>query len=169
MLLKKALNVLVISIQGVNMANIKGCLSHNSDDWKTPSELYDAFMNAGFVDCFPFKAEYDEFNKDYHHRKLFLNPPYSKLNAVVDWVALQLHLGNKIALLIPVRTDTRYFMKLHAMKCGIIFIQGRLHFNDSKTCAPFPSMLVLINFDFKEWEFTSMSFYDLIVFVGRCS
>lgn len=47
------------------MSNLKGCFSHNHDDWRTPSALYKAFMDLGFVDCFPFQSKDDEFLKTY--------------------------------------------------------------------------------------------------------
>lgn len=45
--------------------NTKGVFSHASDNWRTPSTIYDAFMNKGFVDCFPFMSTEDEFKKSY--------------------------------------------------------------------------------------------------------
>ena len=47
-------------------------------------------------------------------------------------------------LLIPARTDTVYFHKLLEFKPEIVFIKGRLRFNDSKLSAPFPSILVIL-------------------------
>ena len=64
---------------------IDGCMLHRTDDWKTPKLLYDTFMKLGFVDCFPFQSEENEFEKIYHHKYLFVNPPYSKLKEVAKW------------------------------------------------------------------------------------
>ena len=44
-------------------------------------------------------------------------------------------------LLIPARTDTKYFREMVDYGCDIAFITGRLHFNDSNS-APFPSCLI---------------------------
>ena len=52
-------------------------------------------------------------------------------------------------LLIPARTDTKWFRKLYDSKCIIGLIQGRLKFNDSNS-APFPSMLVKLCRSIKE-------------------
>ena len=46
-------------------------------------------------------------------------------------------------MLLPARTDTRYFHDYIYRKSEIRFIRGRLHFNESKAGAPFPSMLVI--------------------------
>ena len=46
-----------------------------------------------------------------------------------------------IMFLIPSRTDTKYFHKLLELNPVIIFIKGRLKFNDTET-APFPSMVL---------------------------
>ena len=51
--------------------------------------------------------------------------------------------GKKVLLLIPARTDTKYFRKLVDYGCDIVFITGRLHFNESNS-APFPSCLVYL-------------------------
>lgn len=68
------------------MSNIQGCFSHNSDDWRTPSDIYDQYMKNGFIDCFPYHAQYDEFKMTYKDKKLFVNPPYSKLKYLPQWV-----------------------------------------------------------------------------------
>ena len=62
------------------MNNLKGCYMSNTDNWRTPSRIFSAFMRAGFVDCFPFMSEDDELKKDYHGQKLYINPPYSQIS-----------------------------------------------------------------------------------------
>ena len=123
--------------------NIKACLSSNTDDWKTPKKIYDQFIETGYIDCFPYKAQYDEFKKEYREQKLFVNPPFSKMKQVADWVWHQ-HIDNKclVALLIPARTDTKYFHKLLKLQPEIVFIEGRLHDNESNS-APFPTILLI--------------------------
>lgn len=46
-------------------------------------------------------------------------------------------------MLIPARTDTRWFHDYIYGKAEIRFIKGRLKFGDGKSRAPFPSMLVI--------------------------
>ena len=47
-------------------------------------------------------------------------------------------------MLIPARTDTAYFHDYIYGRYEIRFLRGRLHFNESKTGAPFPSMVVIM-------------------------
>jgi site-specific DNA-methyltransferase (adenine-specific) len=46
-------------------------------------------------------------------------------------------------LLIPARTDTRYFHDYILYRSEIRFIKNRLDFNEQGGRAPFPSMLVI--------------------------
>lgn len=46
-------------------------------------------------------------------------------------------------MLIPARTDTRWFHDWIYGKAEIRFIKGRLKFGDSRQSAPFPSMVVV--------------------------
>lgn len=49
-----------------------------------------------------------------------------------------------VVMLIPARTDTRYFHEFIYHKAREIrFIKGRLKFGDQKNSAPFPSMVVV--------------------------
>ncbi len=47
-------------------------------------------------------------------------------------------------MLIPARTDTKYFHEYIYKRHEIRFVRGRLHFNESKAGAPFPSMVVVM-------------------------
>lgn len=51
--------------------------------------------------------------------------------------------GNLVVLLVPARTDTRWFHDYIYGKAEIRFIKGRLKYNDCKQSAPFPSMIVV--------------------------
>lgn len=128
------------------MKNIKACLSHQTVNWRTPSFIYNHFISKGYKDLFPYMCSYNQYDQLYENDKLFINPPYSDLMNVIDYVIKLVNLNNDIYLLIPARTDTEYFYKLYR-NCyfDIYFIKGRLHFNDSDKCAPFPSMLLHIN------------------------
>ncbi|WP_448973407.1 hypothetical protein [Oribacterium sp.] len=48
-----------------------------------------------------------------------------------------------VVMLIPARTDTRYFHDYIYGKAEIRFVKGRLKFGDGKSPAPFPSMVVI--------------------------
>jgi len=75
---------------------------------------------------------------------VFCNPPYSKIK---DWVKKcydEAATGATVVLLIPARTDTRYFHDYIYKQHEIRFIKGRLKFGDSKNSAPFPSMIVVM-------------------------
>jgi len=49
---------------------------------------------------------------------------------------------NTVVALLPARTDTKWFHDYIYKKAEIEFLKGRLHFGESKNCAPFPSMIV---------------------------
>ena len=120
---------------------LDGCYSHKTDDWKTPSNLYNYFVENGYIDCFKYRSKENELLNHYSNEKLFINPPYSKMAEILKWLIEQIQ-NNKVVLLIPARTDTKYFHELLLFNPKIYFIKGRLHFNDSKRVAPFPSILM---------------------------
>jgi site-specific DNA-methyltransferase (adenine-specific) len=48
-----------------------------------------------------------------------------------------------VVMLLPARTDTKWFHEYIYGKAEIRFIKGRLKFGDVKNSAPFPSMVVI--------------------------
>lgn len=77
-------------------------------------------------------------------KTVFCNPPYS---SIAKWVEKCYREGTKdntvVVMLIPSRTDTRYFHKFIYHRAEIRFVRGRLKFGDVKNSAPFPSMVVI--------------------------
>ena len=78
---------------------------------------------------------------------VFCNPPYGK--EIGKWVKKaykeSLKPNTLVVMLIPARTDALYFHNYIYHKAEIRFVRGRLHFNESKQGAPFPSMVVIFN------------------------
>ncbi len=54
-------------------------------------------------------------------------------------------------MLLPARTDTKWFHKYVLNKAEIRFIKGRLKFGDGSNSAPFPSMVVIYQTQRKEY------------------
>ncbi|KKL73230.1 hypothetical protein LCGC14_2077040, partial [marine sediment metagenome] len=74
---------------------------------------------------------------------VFVNPPYSSIKL---WVRLCYEYsleGHLVVMLIPSRTDTRWWHDYVMKADEIRFIKGRLKFNDGKGSAPFPSAIVV--------------------------
>ena len=135
---------MTLSLRRLSNMNLKGVFSHESDHWKTPQKLYDAFISAGYTDPCPLHSKENNLGKFYCQQKLFINPPFSQMS---KWVDMAIHCalrGCEVWLLMPTRTDTKYFKKLADFHCVIWFFTGRLHFNDGKNSAPFPTMLVCL-------------------------
>ena len=76
--------------------------------------------------------------------KVFCNPPYSNIAKWVEKAYVEAQKPNTLAvLLIPVRTDTKWFHKYIYNQQEVRFIKGRLRFKGSSNNAPFPSMIVV--------------------------
>lgn len=124
----------------------KVLFSKQSDDWATPTKLYKQYMDRGFIDPCPLKADFDGLKRAYPTgSKFFINPPYSNIAAFVDFAFQQLDQNGAkhIVFLVPSRTDTKWFQKiLNRGGTSFMFIKGRLKFGDSNNSAPFPSVLI---------------------------
>ena len=134
----------------------KALFTSNSDEWETPRELF-ASLNKRFKFTLDpcstienhlcnkyYTKEENGLCKSWKGETVFVNPPYSKIKQWVEKCYKEYETnGTTIVMLIPSRTDTRYFHEYIYHKSEIQFIKGRLHFSNSKNSAPFPSMIVI--------------------------
>jgi phage N-6-adenine-methyltransferase len=76
---------------------------------------------------------------------VWCNPPYSDVEAWVAKALAESLRGATVVLLLPSRTDTRWFHLLLAAqdRCEILFCRGRLRFGDATSSAPFPSLVIV--------------------------
>ncbi len=134
------------------------CLfSSNSDQWATPKYIFDE-LNKEFdftldpcADAKNHKCEKfftkneNGLAQDWGGMRVFCNPPYGR--EIYQWVEKSYHEGHKentlVVLLVPARTDTKWFQDFVYHRSEIRFLRGRLKFGDSKNSAPFPSMIVI--------------------------
>jgi len=134
----------------------KPYFTSKSDEWATPQDLYDS-LDAEFhfnldpcsndINCKcekHFTPEQDGLKQNWGGCRVFCNPPYSR---IAEWTEKCYREGCKdntlVVLLIPARTDTKYFHNFIKDRAEIRFIKGRLKFGDSTNSAPFPSMVVI--------------------------
>ena len=130
--------------------------SSNSDEWATPQEIFDELnreFNFNLDVCATesnhkcnlfFTQKDDGLSKKWGGYRVFCNPPYSKISEWVKKAYYESFTPNTlIVLLIPARTDTKYFQEYIYNRSEIRFIKGRLKFGNSKNSAPFPSMIVI--------------------------
>lgn len=132
--------------------------SSKSEMWETPQNFFDK-LNDEFhfaVDactilentkCDEFYTpEDDGLSKDWDETT-WCNPPYGR--KIWEWVRKAyyqaIQFGSTIVMLLPARTDTRWFHDYIYEKdwVEIRFVRGRLKFGESKNSAPFPSMVVV--------------------------
>ena len=116
--------------------------SKQSDNWKTPYNIYKNYIDNDYFDPCPLNSEFDGLEIEWKEKN-FVNPPYSKIKKFVDKSIEESKKGKMVVLLIPARTDTKWFRKLVDYGCYIEFVTGRLHFSDSNS-APFPSCYITL-------------------------
>lgn len=80
---------------------------------------------------------------------VFCNPPYGK--AIAEWVrkcsAEASRKDTLVVMLLPARTDTRWFQQFILNRAEVRFLKGRLRFETNGIPggpAPFPSMIVVM-------------------------
>lgn len=143
----------------------KSLFSSKTWEWQTPRDLYDK-LNAEFhFMCDPcttpdnplrakhFFTERDDGLKQFWYDHSFVNPPYGR--KIADWVRRaylhNIRLNFEVVMLLPARTDTRWFHDYiyNKPRVEIRFLKGRLKFNNPKYPkpypAPFPSMVVIFH------------------------
>lgn len=131
--------------------------SSRSDNWATPTDLFNKLNEEFHFNLDPcanaynhkcdryFTKEQDGLKQNWGGNRVFCNPPYGK--EINKWVLKCSEESKKnntlVVMLIPERTDTRWFHDYIYEKAEIRFIKGRLRFGESKNPAPFPSMIVV--------------------------
>ena len=132
--------------------------SSKEEVWETPKDFFDKLNDEFHFTLDPcankdnakcneyFTEEQDGLIKDWGGHVVFCNPPYGR--KIYNWVKKCFYESKKpntiVVMLIPARTDTRYFHEFIYYKAkDIRFIKGRLKFGNSKNSAPFPSMVVV--------------------------
>ena len=129
--------------------NIQG--SRDSDDYATPVKFY-YHLNEEFsfdFDPTPFKHDFiwDGLEVDWKGN-IFCNPPYSNIEPFLKKAISEIKKGNctKAVFLIPIRSDTKYWHEIILEEASEIrLIKGRLNFNESKSPAPFPTVIVVFD------------------------
>ena len=137
----------------------KGMFTSNTPEWATPQAFFDNLNNefhfeldiAASEDNHKCERYYTKDTDGLAHQDdwygtIWCNPPYGR--EIGKWVeACARYRGGQCVMLLPARTDTRWFHDYiyNDPKADIRFIKGRLHFNESKEAAPFPSMIVIFN------------------------
>lgn len=130
--------------------------SSKSDEYPTPYDTFNALDYEFHFTLDPcatesnrkckkyYSVDTDGLKADWGGERVFCNPPYSKIK---DWVKKcyeeSLKPGTLVVMLIPARTETKWFHDYILHRSEVRFIKGRLKFGNSKNNAPFPSMIVI--------------------------
>lgn len=122
-------------------------------EWSTPQYLFDQ-LDSEFhftvdVAANIYNAKtpryYDEslngLAQNWDGETVWCNPPYGR--AIADWVRKAALSKATTVMLIPSRTDTKWFHDYIYGRAEIRFIKGRLKFGGQKDSAPFPNMIVV--------------------------
>lgn len=121
--------------------------SSASDEWATPAETFSALDSEfRFADdpCPIGTTGVSGLMRDWKS-PCFVNPPYSDIAPWMEKALLESRTGKTVVLLVPSRTDTRWWHEYAMRASEIRFIRGRLKFGGAKTGAPFPSAVVIFS------------------------
>lgn len=128
------------------MKGQKPLFSSQNDNWKTPKMFYQVLDAEFNFDCDPCPIkrdpEWDGLSEEWGQR-CYVNPPYSEINKWIQKAYFEYIKGKTVVLLIPSRTDTKWWHEYVMKADEIRFIKGRLRFEGAKNSAPFPSCIVI--------------------------
>ena len=144
----------------MNKATQKTLFSSKTAEWETPKDFFDKLnWRFGPFDLDPcadsintkctnfFTEAEDGLTKEWGGFTSFVNPPYGR--GIDKWIAKAHKEGQKpntkVVMLIPARTDTRYWHDYVMHASELYFVKGRLKFGTSENCAPFPSAVVVFD------------------------
>lgn len=128
--------------------------SSQTVDWATPQDFFDRldaifdftldpYASSKNAKCARyFTKEHNGLVQDWDGERVFMNPPYGR--EMGAWVRKASEAKALVVCLLPARTDTRWW---HDYVLGggghVIFLKGRLRFNDVAINAPFLTAVVI--------------------------
>lgn len=133
--------------------------SRKSDEWSTPQEFFDQLQaklgvrftldpcaTAENAKCPKFiTKEQNGLTWAWKGEIVFCNPPYSAIRQWTKKAYEEAQTGVAVAMLVPSRTDTKWWHDYAMHAHAFMFVKGRLKFGDAKNSAPFPSVVVYFN------------------------
>lgn len=132
-------------------------MSSGNDEWETPQDFFDMLNDEFHFNIDPcasssnhkcdlyYTVNDDGLKKSWGGYRVFCNPPYSQIAKWVEKAYVEAMKPNTIVvLLIPARTDTKWFHNFLYGHAELRFIKGRLKFGSAKYNAPFPSMVAIL-------------------------
>lgn len=138
-------------------SNMSVHYSSKTDEWATPQDFFDQLDKEFHFTLDPcaneqnhkckkfYTKEQNGLTHDWGGHTVFCNPPYGR--EIGKWVKYSYEQSRKenttVVMLVPSRTDTRWFHNYIYGKAEIRFVKGRLKFGNSTSGAPFPSMVVI--------------------------
>ena len=137
--------------------NTEVLYSSKEEKWATPQDFFDK-LNEEFhftLDAAAspdnakcpvyFTEEQNGLAQSWEGYTVWCNPPYCRKTGAWVKKAWEEHqrTGCTVVMLLPSRTDVRWFHDYILGKAEIRFIKGRLKFGGSKNSAPFPSIVVI--------------------------
>tara|TARA_R110002096_G_scaffold351838_1_gene544882 strand:- start:150 stop:629 length:480 start_codon:yes stop_codon:yes gene_type:complete len=142
----------------MNKKTQKVMFSSQSNEWATPQSFFDkldSIFGPFTLDAAASSSNYkvknhfteadDSLSQDWSGNTVFLNPPYGR--ALKEWVRKAYEEGQKsattVVMLIPARTDTKYWHDYVMKADEIRFVRGRIKFGDETNSAPFPSAVIV--------------------------
>jgi phage N-6-adenine-methyltransferase len=136
----------------------RGMFTSNKDEYGTPQNLYDELDKEFHFLLDAAASPGNAKNPNYYTKEddalslpwdvtTFCNPPYGReIGKFVGraWRQSVVH-GVEIVMLLPARTDTKWWHDYVRYAAEIRFIRGRLSFEGSNGPAPFPSCIVVFD------------------------
>tara|TARA_B100000886_G_scaffold175017_1_gene119855 strand:- start:10435 stop:10908 length:474 start_codon:yes stop_codon:yes gene_type:complete len=134
--------------------------SSKTGNWATPQDFFnklnwrfgpftlDPCADSGNTKCTKYFTESDNgLSESWEGFTSFVNPPYGR--GIDKWIRKAFEESRKnntkVVMLIPARTDTKYWHQYVMKADEVYFIKGRLKFGDSENSAPFPSAVVVFD------------------------
>ena len=144
------------------MANFKGKFESSKQDWETPDKLFnplDTRFNFNFdmaanrknKKCVKYYSKKDNALRQTWFGNCWLNPPYGGVgtNKLSVWVEKAFNESQKkncfVVMLIPARTNTRWWHMYCMRAYEIMFIEGRPKFGGAVHGLPQPLALIYFN------------------------
>ena len=156
----------------MNKETQKTMFSSKTGEWATPQEFFDKLnwrfgpfdldpcADADNAKCTKFFTEADDgLSHSWEGYTSFINPPYGR--GIEKWIKKAYEESRnedtKVVMLIPARTDTKYWHQYVMKADEVHFVKGRLKFGDSTNSAPFPSAVVVFDGSGQQQIFGAMN------------